>query len=240
MPLWRRSGAAAPRAERSTPSAGPPVLVVVISRATEHARRRHMGSTAGRTFMAASARERVRPPRWRAEAELGALSLFADRRSLRACPPRAIRVSAPSVTPRTTTSTPGHRRPETRRSARSAPLEDRARLPARFRAEPRVGTRPQRRQADPRALGGPHAIGGRVVLDRNRHVTDLAAGRLADLIHRVCGRQKAWSGQLVELTDVPIVRQLRDGDVGLLGDGRNGDDDLRRAGHDAPSAPARR
>ena len=47
--------------------------------------------------------------------------------------------------------------------------------------------------------------GGRKVLDRDRHVADLPAGRVGDLVHSRGERQEPGPGQLVELADVPVV-----------------------------------
>ena len=52
------------------------------------------------------------------------------------------------------------------------------------------------------------------ILQRDRHVADLAAGRVRDLRHRFCEAEQARAGELVELANVPVVGQRGDRDVG--------------------------
>ena len=53
-----------------------------------------------------------------------------------------------------------------------------------------------------------------MLLDRDRHVTDVAPGRPRDLADRLTEGQQPRAGQLVHLPDVTFVGQGGDGDVG--------------------------
>jgi len=55
---------------------------------------------------------------------------------------------------------------------------------------------------------------GGEVLGRDRYVADLAAHRPGDFLDRLPELEESWTGELVELADVPIVGQRRDRDVG--------------------------
>ena len=55
---------------------------------------------------------------------------------------------------------------------------------------------------------------GLVLLDGDRNVPERAAGRLGDLLDRFREGQQARTGQLVDPTGVPFLRQRRDGHVG--------------------------
>ncbi len=55
---------------------------------------------------------------------------------------------------------------------------------------------------------------GRVLLDRDRYVPDLATGRPGDLFDSLGEGQKPRAGQLVELAYVLVLSQRRDSNVG--------------------------